>query len=138
MHGVFTTGNKLSGLIRVVSACTIRMVEHVFDAYLANVTLNRVCKELFLGAGGGGGCGCVVVCCILFFTHILQLKVVNLTLNSQKYQDDILEPIVKPFLNSPEGQNIVLQDDNTVLASSKNTNLSKTLLVFDCPACHQT
>ena len=86
-------------------------------------------------AGEGG---CVMVCCVLSFAHKLQLKVVNGTLNSQKYQDDILEPVVEPFLNSPEGQNIVLQDDSTVLASSKNTNLSKTFLVFDGQACHQT
>ncbi|MEW8333589.1 MAG: transposase, partial [Candidatus Thiodiazotropha sp.] len=37
---------------------------------------------------------------------------VNGTLNAQKYRDEILEPVVRPFLNSPEGQNTVLQDDN--------------------------
>ena len=46
------------------------------------------------------------------YDHLLQLTVVNGTLNSQKYRDEILEPVVRPFLNSPEGQNMVLQDDN--------------------------
>ena len=46
------------------------------------------------------------------YDHLLQLTAVNGTLNSQKYRDEILEPVVRRFLNSPEGQNMVLQDDN--------------------------
>ena len=46
------------------------------------------------------------------YDHLLQLMVVNGTLNSQKYRDEILEHVVRPFMNSPEGQNMVLQDDN--------------------------
>lgn len=60
-------------------------------------------------AGGGGS---VMVWGAFSYDHILPLKVVNGTLNSQKYRDEILEPVVRPFLNSPEGQNMVLQDDN--------------------------
>ena len=40
-------------------------------------------------------------------------------LNSQKYRDEILENNVRPSLNSPECQSMVLEDDN-VLASSRN------------------
>ena len=38
--------------------------------------------------------------------HMIQLKVVIGTLNSQKYQDQILEP-----LDSIDGQNMVVRDD---------------------------
>ena len=38
--------------------------------------------------------------------HMIQLKVVTVTLNSQKYQDQILEP-----LDSIDGQNMVIRDD---------------------------
>ena len=38
--------------------------------------------------------------------HMIQLKVVTGTLNSQKYKDQILEP-----LDSIEGQNMVIRDD---------------------------
>ena len=40
--------------------------------------------------------------CISFCDHMLPLKVVNGTLNSQKYRDEILESDVRPSLNSPE------------------------------------
>ena len=47
----------------------------------------------------------------------MQLKVVNRTLNSQKYRDEIPESDARPSLNSPEDQNMVLQDD---IASKSN------------------
>ena len=43
--------------------------------------------------------------------HVLQLKVVTGTLNSQKYQDEILESGVRSPLDSLDGQNTVLRDD---------------------------
>ena len=43
--------------------------------------------------------------------HMIQLKVVTGTLNSQKYQDQILESRVRSPLDSLDGQNIVLRDD---------------------------
>ena len=43
--------------------------------------------------------------------HMKQLKVVTETLNSQKYQDQILESGVRPPLGSLDGQNMVLRDD---------------------------
>ena len=43
--------------------------------------------------------------------HMIQLKVATGTLNSQKYQDEILEYGVKSPLDSLDGQNMVLQDD---------------------------
>ena len=43
--------------------------------------------------------------------HMIQLKVVTGTLNSQKYQDQILESCVRPPLDSLDGQNIVLRDE---------------------------
>ena len=42
---------------------------------------------------------------------MIQLKVVTGTLNSQKYQDQILISCVKPPLDSLDGQNMVLWDD---------------------------
>ena len=42
--------------------------------------------------------------------HMIQLKVVTGTLNSQKYQDQILESGVRPPLDSLDGQNMVLRD----------------------------
>ena len=45
--------------------------------------------------------------------HMIQFKVVTGTLNSQKYQDQILESGVSPFLDSLDGQNIVLRDGIT-------------------------
>ena len=40
--------------------------------------------------------------------HLIQFKVVTGTLNSQKYQDQILESGVRSPLDSLDGQNIVL------------------------------
>ena len=43
--------------------------------------------------------------------HLIQLKVVTGTLNTQKYQDEILESSVRSLLESLDGQNKVLRDD---------------------------
>ena len=43
--------------------------------------------------------------------HTIQLKVVTGTLNSRKYQDEILESGARSPLDSLDGQNIVLGDD---------------------------
>ena len=43
---------------------------------------------------------------------MIQPKVVTGTLNSQKYQDEILESGVRSPLDSLDGQNMVLGDDN--------------------------
>ena len=43
--------------------------------------------------------------------HLIQLKVVTGTLNAQKYQDEILESVVRSPLDLLDGQNMVLQDD---------------------------
>ena len=43
--------------------------------------------------------------------HMIQLKVVTGTLNSQKYQDQILESGVRPPLDSLDGRNKVLRDN---------------------------
>ena len=43
--------------------------------------------------------------------HMIQLKVVTGTLNSQKYQDEILESGARSPLDSLDGQNMVLRDD---------------------------
>ena len=43
--------------------------------------------------------------------HMIQLKVVIGTLNSQKLQDEILESGVVPPLDWLDGQNVVLRDD---------------------------
>ena len=43
--------------------------------------------------------------------HLVQLKVVIGTLNSQKYQDEIQESSVRSPLDSVEGQNMVLRDE---------------------------
>ena len=40
--------------------------------------------------------------------HMIQLKVVTGTLNSQNYQDQILESGVRALLDSLDGQNMVL------------------------------
>ena len=47
----------------------------------------------------------------LFDDHVIQLKVVTETLNSQKYQDQNLESGIRPPLYSQDGQNMVLRDD---------------------------
>ena len=46
-----------------------------------------------------------------YLTSTIQIKVVTGTLNSQKYQDQILESGVRPPLDSLDGQNMVLRDD---------------------------
>ena len=43
--------------------------------------------------------------------HMIQLKMVTGTLNSQKYQDEILEYGVRSPLDSLDGQNMLLRDD---------------------------
>ena len=43
--------------------------------------------------------------------HLIQLKVVTVVLNAQKYQDEILESDVRSPLDSLDGQNMVLRDD---------------------------
>ena len=43
--------------------------------------------------------------------HLIQLKVVTGTLNSQKYQNQIFESGVWSPLDSLDGQNMVLRDD---------------------------
>ena len=43
--------------------------------------------------------------------HMVQLNVVTGTLNSQKYQDQILESGVRSPLDLLDGQNMVLRDD---------------------------
>ena len=53
-----------------------------------------------------------MVCGAFAYDHMLQLQVVNGALNSQKYREKILESNVRPFFNSLECQNMVLQDDN--------------------------
>ena len=67
--------------------------------------------------------------------HLIQLKVVTGTLNAQKYQDKILESGVKPPLDSLD----VLRDDiarpHCTTASSRNTKINKTSLVFHGQAC---
>ena len=43
--------------------------------------------------------------------HMIQLKVVTGTLNSQRYQDEILESGVRSPIDSLDAQNMVLRDD---------------------------
>ena len=43
--------------------------------------------------------------------HLVQLKVVTGTLNTQKYQDEILESGVRSPFDSLDGQIMVLRDD---------------------------
>ena len=43
--------------------------------------------------------------------HMIQLQVVTVTLNAQKYQDEIMESGVRSPLEPLDGQNMVLQDD---------------------------
>ena len=43
--------------------------------------------------------------------HLIQLKVVTGTLNTQKYQDKILESDVRSPLDSLDGHYMVLRDD---------------------------
>ena len=51
-----------------------------------------------------------MVCGALSDDHMIQVKVVTGTLNSQKYQDQILESGVRSPLDSLDGQNMVPQD----------------------------
>ena len=44
--------------------------------------------------------------------HLIQLMVVTGTLNTQKYQDEILESGVRSPLDLLNGQNMVLRDGN--------------------------
>ena len=48
-----------------------------------------------------------MVCSALSGDHMIQLKVATGTLNSQKYQDQILESDVRPILDSLDDQNMV-------------------------------
>ena len=43
--------------------------------------------------------------------HLVQLKVVTGFLNAQKYQDEILESVVRSSLDSLDGKNMVLRND---------------------------
>ena len=52
-----------------------------------------------------------MVCGGLSDDHLIQLKVVTGTLNAQKYQDEILESVVRSPLDLLDGQNMVLRDD---------------------------
>lgn len=46
------------------------------------------------------------------YDHVLQLKGIDGAMNAVNYRDAILEPIVRPFLESPNGQSISFQDYN--------------------------
>ena len=70
--------------------------------------------------------------------HLIQLKVVTGTLNSQKFQDPILESCVRPPLDSLGGQSMVKLQDLTLLTTSRNTKINRTSLVFHGRACCQT
>ena len=72
---------------------------------------------------------------------MLQLKVVEGTLSSQKNRAEILESDVIPSLNSPESQNMLFQDakhDQNVFASSNIHKTFRTSLVFHGRACRRT
>ena len=43
--------------------------------------------------------------------HMIQFKVLTGTLNSQKYQDEILESVVRSPFDSLDGQSMVFRDD---------------------------
>ena len=70
--------------------------------------------------------------------HLIQLKVVTGTLNAQKYQDEILESGFRSPLDSLDGQNMVLRDENArphctrIIEEYKN---NRTSLVFHGRAC---
>ena len=49
-----------------------------------------------------------MVCGALSNDHLIQFKVVTVTLNAQKYQDEILKSGVRSPLDSLDGQNMVL------------------------------
>ena len=68
-------------------------------------TLILECKELLLKHNG--------MWCIIWRPHdTVTFKVVTGTWNSQKYQDEILESGLRSPLDSLDGQNMVLPDDN--------------------------
>ena len=88
--------------------------------------------------------------------HMIQLKVVTGTLNSQKLQDEIPESGVRPPLDWLDGQNMVLRNDiarphcTRIIeecknqqnianlprpSSSRNTKINNTSLVFHGRAC---
>ena len=73
--------------------------------------------------------------------HMIQLKVVTGTLNSQKYQDVILEAGIRSQLDLLDGQNMVLGDD---IARPHCTHIievykiNRTSLVFHSGACCRT
>ena len=48
---------------------------------------------------------------VLSDDNTIQLKVVTGTLNSQNYQDQILESVVRPPLDLLDGQNMMLRED---------------------------
>ena len=54
-----------------------------------------------------------MACDALSDDHMIQLKGVTGTLNSQKNQDQIQESGVRPPSDSLDGQNMVLRDDIT-------------------------
>ena len=62
--------------------------------------------------------------------HMIQLKVVTGTVNSQKYQDQIMETGVRPPLDSLGGLKMVLRDDiarphfTRIIKEYKNQNIA--------------
>ena len=79
-----------------------------------------------------------MVCGTFSYEHKLHLKVVNGTLNSQMYRDEILESDVRPALNSPEGRKMVRHDDNARPQRARNTEEYKSYrktLIFHGRAC---
>ena len=82
-----------------------------------------------------------MVCGALSDDHLIQLKVVTGTLNGQKYQDEILESGVRSPLDSLDVRTWCSKktlQDLTVLASSRNTKINRTSLVFQGQACCRT
>ena len=70
--------------------------------------------------------------------NMIPSKVVTGTLNSQKYQDKILESGVRPPFDPLDGQDMVLRDDIAIphlTALSRNTKINRTSLVFHSQAC---
>ena len=70
--------------------------------------------------------------------HLIQLKVVTGTLNAQKFQDEILESGVRSPLDSLMARtwcSQMIMQDLTVLASSRNTKINRTSLLFQSHAC---
>ena len=67
--------------------------------------------------------------------HLIQLKVVAGNLNSQKYQDQILESGVRSPLDSLDGHNMVCRDD---IARPHFTYKINRTFVFHDRACCRT